>query len=49
MAALTVVGAQNLSALDAVSGVRSWDQTLAQIEAGPRKNPVPERLDGIGR
>ncbi len=48
MATLTVVGAQNLSALDAVSGVRSWQETLAQLEAGPEKNPVPERLAGLG-
>jgi len=44
MAALTVVGAQNLSALDAVSGVRSWQETLAQLEQCPAKNPVPDRL-----
>jgi len=49
MAALTVVGAQNLSAIDTVSGVLSWEETLAQLEAGPEKNPVPERLAGIGR
>jgi len=44
MAALTVVGAQNLSALDAVSGVRSWEETLEVLDAGPEKNPVPDRL-----
>jgi sugar/nucleoside kinase (ribokinase family) len=44
MATLTVVGAQNLSALDAVSGVRSWDETLKQLAAGPAKNAVPDRL-----
>ena len=44
MELLTVVGAQNLSALDAVSGVKSWDETMAELEAGPQKNPVPDRL-----
>jgi sugar/nucleoside kinase (ribokinase family) len=47
MAALTAVGAQNLSAVDAVSGVRSWQETLRQLEAGPANNPVPERLAGL--
>lgn len=44
MASLTVVGAQNLSALDAVSGVRSWEETVRQVEAGPDRNPLPGRL-----
>jgi len=47
MAALTVVGAQNLSALDAVSGVRSWEETLKQLNAGPKKNAVPARLKDL--
>ncbi len=48
MAALTVVGAQNLSALDTVSGVRSWEETLSQLQAGPRKNPIPRHLEDLG-
>jgi sugar/nucleoside kinase (ribokinase family) len=44
MASLTVVGAQNLSSLDAVSGVQSWERTVEQREAGPEKNPLPDRL-----
>ena len=47
MALLTVVGAQNLSALDALSGVRPWQETMARLEAGPEKNPVPPRLAGL--
>jgi sugar/nucleoside kinase (ribokinase family) len=49
MAALTAVGAQNLSALDSVSGVRSWGETVAQIEAGPEKAELPEGLEGLRR
>jgi len=49
MTTLTVVGAQNLAALDAVSGVRSWDETLAELNAGPEKNPLPERLAPLRR
>lgn len=49
MAVLTVVGAQNLSALDAVSGVQSWKDTIAQVQAGPEKNPVPERLADLAQ
>jgi sugar/nucleoside kinase (ribokinase family) len=44
MASLTVVGAQNLSARDAVSGVRSWEETVSQLESTPEKNPLPDRL-----
>ncbi|MFW6457068.1 MAG: carbohydrate kinase family protein [Planctomycetota bacterium] len=44
MASLATVGAQNLSAIDAVSGVRSWEETVRHIEAGPPKNPLPDRL-----
>lgn len=44
MKALTVVGAQNLSALDAVSGVKSWEETERELEDEPEKNPLPDRL-----
>jgi sugar/nucleoside kinase (ribokinase family) len=47
MAALAAVGAQNLSALDTVSGVLSWEETIAQVEGEPVKNPVPERLAAL--
>jgi sugar/nucleoside kinase (ribokinase family) len=48
MEALTVIGAQNLSALDAVSGVDSWEQTVSQLESCPEKNPLPPRLASLG-
>ena len=41
---LTVVGAQNLSAMGAVGGIRSWAESVEQVNARPPKNPVPERL-----
>jgi len=44
MSVLTIVGAQNLSALDAVSGVRSWDETLDQLATSPMKNAVRDGL-----
>ena len=40
------VGAQNVTAQDAVSGVRSWDETVAQVAARPAKNEVTIPLDG---
>lgn len=44
MTFLTAVGAQNLSAMDSVSGLKSWEETRADVDAGPARNPVPERL-----
>jgi len=46
---LAVVGAQNLSAVGSVAGVKSWDETVAQLHEGPEKNPVPDRLASLSR
>ena len=35
------VGAFNVTAFDAVSGIKSWDETTQAIEAGWGKKPVP--------
>jgi sugar/nucleoside kinase (ribokinase family) len=40
------VGGQNLSAADSISGVRSWDQTLAQVGDRPEKIDVDIDLPG---
>ena len=39
-------GAQNLRAADAVSGIRSWDDTAEQVRSRPPKNTVPIALKG---
>ena len=44
---LAVVGAQNLSAVGSVAGVRSWEETVRQLDAGPEKNPVPQSLASL--
>ncbi len=44
MALMTAVGAQNLTAVDTVSGIKSWEETVADLEAGLPKNPVPPAL-----
>ena len=44
---LTVLGAQNLSSVDAVGGIRSWRESVDQVEACPSKNAVPERLNPL--
>jgi sugar/nucleoside kinase (ribokinase family) len=44
MAFLATVGAQNLAAFDAASGVRTWEETAGEVRAGLARNPVPERL-----
>lgn len=47
--ALTIaaaVGACNVEAADALSGVRSWDETLARIEAGWERAPMRGSLPG---
>lgn len=46
---LTVVGAQNLAGLDAVSGLKSWEETAAEVEAGPAKNPVRPAFQELAR
>jgi len=43
---LCAVGAHNVQVLDAVSGVKSWEQTSAQIRAGWAKNDIDMPLDG---
>jgi sugar/nucleoside kinase (ribokinase family) len=45
------VGAFNVTAFDAVSGIRSWEETTAAIRGGWVKNPVPlvERAAGWRR
>jgi sugar/nucleoside kinase (ribokinase family) len=40
------VGAQNLSAADTISGVRTWEETVKQVAARPAKNDVKIVLDG---
>jgi sugar/nucleoside kinase (ribokinase family) len=40
------VGAQNLQAADAISGVRSWEQTTRQVRSRPAKNKVAIPLAG---
>ena len=47
MAFLAVVGAQNLSAIGAVTGVKSWEETVAEVNRGPQKNPVADRLKDL--
>ncbi len=40
------VGAQNVQVLDAVSGVRSWEETTQQIKAGWKKDKLDIRTPG---
>lgn len=40
------VGGQNLAAADSISGVRSWQETLDQVAAGPAKNRPAIELPG---
>jgi sugar/nucleoside kinase (ribokinase family) len=40
------VGAQNLSAVDTISGVRTWDETVEQVDSRPAKNEVGIDLSG---
>ena len=47
MQVLTAVGAQNLSAFDAVSGIRSWDETLSDLRAGPEKVALSPALSEL--
>jgi len=35
------VGAQNVTAADSISGVKTWDQTLAQVASRPPKYDIP--------
>ena len=44
LAIAAAVGASNVEAADALSGVRSWEQTLARIDAGWEK--VPLEIEG---
>ena len=44
MAVLTAVGAQNLSDFGSVGGIRSWQETLVQVQSDPLKVDVPDRL-----
>jgi sugar/nucleoside kinase (ribokinase family) len=44
MAFLVTVGAQNLAAFDAVSGLKPWEETEAEVQTGLARNPIPERL-----
>lgn len=46
LSAMTMCGAQNLSAFDAVSGVKSWPDTQARLAAKPPKNKVSLDLSG---
>ncbi len=43
------VGAQNVTAADSISGVRTWEETLAQIESRPAKYEVTLKLDLFAR
>lgn len=40
------VGAQNLAAVDTISGVRTWDETVRQVESRPQQNKVGIDLTG---
>lgn len=40
------VGAQNLSAVDTISGVRTWDETSSQVRSRPPQNDVGIELSG---
>lgn len=44
MAFLAAVGAQNLAGVDAVSTLKPWNQTRADVDAGLQKNPLPPGL-----
>jgi sugar/nucleoside kinase (ribokinase family) len=41
------VGAQNLSAADSISGVKSWDQTLREIDPSRRTNAPDVATDPL--
>jgi sugar/nucleoside kinase (ribokinase family) len=43
------VGAFNVTAPDALSGLRSWDETVAAVDAGWEKNPLEVAGDGWTR
>ncbi len=43
------VGAQNVTAADAVSGVRPWDETLRQVASNPTRHEVTMTLEGFRR
>ena len=43
----TAVGAQNVTAADSISGVKSWEQTAATIAARPPKYDIPLPLKGF--
>ena len=43
------VGAFNVTAPDALSGLRSWDETVAAVDAGWEKNPLEVTGDGWAR
>ncbi len=47
MAFMTALGAQNLSASDAVSGLRSWEETVVEVASGPAKVSVPPGFEGL--
>ncbi len=47
MKALAAVGAQNLSSVSAVGGVKPWNETLRQLEGNPARTPIPQRLAGL--
>ncbi|MHC4479353.1 MAG: carbohydrate kinase family protein [Planctomycetota bacterium] len=49
MAFLTALGAQNLAGPDAVSALKTWEETEADLAAGLRKNPLPPRLRELAR
>ncbi|MFW6065478.1 MAG: carbohydrate kinase family protein [Planctomycetota bacterium] len=40
------VGAQNLSAVDTISGVRTWEKTVEQVKSQPPQNEVSIDLSG---
>ncbi|KPK60218.1 MAG: hypothetical protein AMK73_08265 [Planctomycetes bacterium SM23_32] len=44
---LAAAGAQNLSALDSVSGLKPWSETVAEVDAGLATNPVPAGFDEL--
>jgi len=40
------VGAQNVRVLDAISGIKSWEETTRQVESNPAKNKLEIKTPG---
>ena len=42
-----MAGVHNLAVPDAVSGVKTWDETLQEVRAGRPKNALTIPMDGF--